>query len=159
MEAVSGWRLKGCGELKRGLKNYQQGRPACYPPPSARRLALAEQRAETRQRKARDKNEEKKQREREKEGDKVIERRRGAEDETVTWRGSVKSEPAVSRHIFFRLKQFFCSFLTVHPYPAPRTHKSSLASSPFSSLHLSFSLSRPLLFPANGYTRRVVVSR
>lgn len=25
MEA-SGWRLKGCGELKRGLKNYQQGR-------------------------------------------------------------------------------------------------------------------------------------
>jgi len=23
---VSGWRLKGCGELKRGLKNYQQGR-------------------------------------------------------------------------------------------------------------------------------------
>lgn len=25
MEA-SGWWLKGCGELKRGLKNYQQGR-------------------------------------------------------------------------------------------------------------------------------------
>jgi len=31
---VSGWRLKGCGELKRGLKNYQQGRASirCYPP-------------------------------------------------------------------------------------------------------------------------------
>lgn len=26
MAEVSGWRLKGCGELKRGLKNYQQGR-------------------------------------------------------------------------------------------------------------------------------------
>lgn len=26
MPEASGWRLKGCGELKRGLKNYQQGR-------------------------------------------------------------------------------------------------------------------------------------
>lgn len=156
MEAVSGWRLKGCGELKRGLKNYQQGRPACYPlrrhdgsplPSSAQKQDNEKLGTRT------------KRRNREREGDKVIERRRGAEDETVTRRGSVKSEPAVSRHIFFRLKQFFCSFLTVHPYPAPRTHKSSLASSPFSSLHLSFSLSRPLLFPVNGYTRRVVVSR
>lgn len=40
MEA-SGWRLKGCGELKRGLKNYQQGRtPASVlPSPSAARRA------------------------------------------------------------------------------------------------------------------------
>lgn len=26
MAEASGWWLKGCGELKRGLKNYQQGR-------------------------------------------------------------------------------------------------------------------------------------
>jgi len=37
---VSGWRLKGCGELKRGLKNYQQGR-AGIRVTLPRRLALA----------------------------------------------------------------------------------------------------------------------
>jgi len=26
-----GWRLKGCGGLKRGLKNYQQGRAGTLP--------------------------------------------------------------------------------------------------------------------------------
>lgn len=41
----SGWRLKGCGELKRGLKNYQQGRAARVLPSPCRRRALARKRA------------------------------------------------------------------------------------------------------------------
>lgn len=38
---ASGWRLKGCGELKRGLKNYRQGRVGIRVALLPRRLGLA----------------------------------------------------------------------------------------------------------------------
>lgn len=60
--------------------------------------------------------------------------------------GSVKSEPAVSRHIFFRLKQFFCSFLAIHPpihFPLPQRKPSLVYSfAPFRRVSSLLSLAR-----------------
>lgn len=57
MEA-SGWRLKGCGELKRGLKNYQQGRARhpCYPPPVTRPCVETGRRRASERKKEKDKD-------------------------------------------------------------------------------------------------------
>lgn len=80
MEA-SGWRLKGCGELKRGLKNYQQGRAGI-------RVTLPRQLALTR-----------KQDDGELGASERARERKG--DEAEMRKGSVKPEPLRSLGTFF----------------------------------------------------------
>jgi len=84
-EVGGGWRLKGCGELKRGLKNYQQRRAGTLPVVGERERDRERQR----------------ERKRERESEANGMKRRSGREAREEAGCSVKSEPLRSLGTFF----------------------------------------------------------